>query len=334
MRLSHLILLSCVAALPAAGAETAATVRPEIIRELSRAVQLEYQGHLKEAEHLLLGMIRAAEAAGENNLELGVALNNLAALYVVTERHQDAERNFLRSIRIVESLPGQLAEQVMAKAKLHLAALYLDLGRSADAKKLDVTTLADKLASPEDRARAKSTLAGLLVLQNDRKTAEQIYLEVLAFWRDPAREDKGQVEIATILNNLAVIALAQDRLEVARTRLEQALEAWQRKFGPKHPNMAKAMGNMGTVCMELKQYDDAAMWLDRATSLAREVFGELHPFTVTTQLSYAQALKKAGRKSEAGHVAKLASEARKMMRNSSTAAYTVDYRDLIKANRR
>ena len=57
---------------------------------------------------------------------------------------------------------------------------------------------------------------------NDLDTAEQIYTQVLAFWREPRRATINQGEIATTLNNLGIIALRRGRTEVARTGWRRA----------------------------------------------------------------------------------------------------------------
>jgi Tfp pilus assembly protein PilF len=334
MRLLCQIPLICLAAAAATAADTIAVpMRPGVAEELSRAIDLEFQGQLKEAERIVLNVIRNAEAAGSNSMELGVALNNLAVLYIATNRYADAEQYFKQAQRVLESIQGELAQQVVAKSKIHLAAVYLETDRGDEAMKLDVPSLVDVLLVPEDKARAKGTIAGLAAWRKDLNSAERIYAEALSFWREPSRAAASQAEIATILNNMGAIALDQGRNDIARTWLEQSLIAWQTILGSQHPTLAKAMANIGAVSMRLKKYGDAAMWMGRAAELGRTAFGELHPFTISAQFGYADALKKAGRKSEASLVTRMASAARKMMRNPSTSGYVVSYRDL-QANQR
>ena len=92
MRVGYLLLLSCLAAVIGIGSEPTTTMRPEVADELTQAIELENQGQLKEAEHVLLKVIHTAEAANNDTIELGVAVNNLGVLYVATERYADAER--------------------------------------------------------------------------------------------------------------------------------------------------------------------------------------------------------------------------------------------------
>ena len=103
---------------------------------------------MQEAERLLLNLIRTAESSGRDGFEIAIGLNNLAVLYAATDRFDDAELHFKRAMRILEKLPGDLAEQVCAKARLHLISLYLEAGRRSQAIKLKPQELLDKLLEP------------------------------------------------------------------------------------------------------------------------------------------------------------------------------------------
>jgi tetratricopeptide (TPR) repeat protein len=327
MYVRELLLLTCFGAATIPGAEFTVAIRSAVADELIRATQLERSGDLREAERIVQKVIRGAEAGGPS-LELALAVNNLGTLYTATDRYADAERQFRRSIRVLEALDGDTAAQALAKGKLHLAQLYLETGRSAEVGKLDLPAVIASLRSPEDQARAKTILAGLKIVRKEFDAAEQIYLELLSFWTDPSRAAASQTETGTIRNNLGVIALWQGRTDVARARLEESFEHWQQIVGPENPNMVKAMANVASVYMELKQYDEAVKWLNRSASIGRRAFGELHPFFIGIQLAQADALKKAGRKAEAKEIASAAAEARRMMRRPSVADYTVDVREV------
>jgi tetratricopeptide (TPR) repeat protein len=290
---------------------------------------LENQGQVREAEAILLNIIKETEGPDSSTLELGVALNNLAVLYVSAGRYADGERAFMRSMRALKTVEGELYEQVLSRAKLHLAAMYIETGRGEDAAKLNLPRLLDILKTPEDKARAKTTLAALAMARKDLDHAESSYLEVLSFWRDPVREADNTIEIATILNNLGVIALWRGQTDASRRRLEESFTVWQRILGPESPILAKTMGNVGMLCMEAKDYPAALMWLGRALASMQKTLGELHPFTVAAQFAYAKALKKSGRKSEASYIARAANEASKSMRSPSTSGHIIDYRDMM-----
>ncbi|HET8547743.1 MAG TPA: tetratricopeptide repeat protein [Bryobacteraceae bacterium] len=328
MRVWNLLFLSCVITAAAVAAEATFTVRSEIVDDLARAVALERNGNTRDAERLVLQIIARLASGGGSKIEMSIALNNLGILYIATDRYTDAERQFMRSIRILQTLDGDIPRQALAKTRLHLAALYLEMGREREIARLDVPKLIETLHGVEDQARAKGILAGLRAARRDFAAAEQMYAELLSFWMDPVRAAASQTEIAIVRNNLGVIALWQGRTDVARTRLEQSFEDWQRTGGPENPNLVKAMTNVASVYMQLKQYDHAEAWLARGAALGRKTLGEFHPFVVRIEFARAEALKKSGRKAEARELAQWAAEARGTVRSPSTDAYIVDYRDI------
>jgi tetratricopeptide (TPR) repeat protein len=323
MRFCFVVLLICLAG----------TMSPaDVAAELTRAMELERQGQVKEAERILWTIIRREEAADKGGLELAVALNHLGVLCAKTGRHADAERHLKRSIDILQALGGE-AEQLRAKVALQLAELYLELDRAGDADRLNLPLLLETLRSPEDQAGVKAAIASVAIARRDLDTAERLYLEVLSFWMEPSRAAGSRREIATMLNNLGVVALRQGRMDLARERLERSNAAWQ-SLEPASPRAINSMANLAVLSTHQKRYDDAAMWLARSLAAARSAAGEFDPMTVAVHEAYAEALKKAGRKSEAREVARAAAEARRSMLSSSPAGYTVDYRDLMDLHRR
>jgi Tfp pilus assembly protein PilF len=329
VRLSYLVLLHCLAAMPALSWNMAQALRPELAEALSHSMKLEQGGEIRKAEQVLVNAIRNAEAVPSDRLGLAIALNNLGLLYLTLDRHADAEQQLVRSIQILKKLKGELVEQVLAKTKLHLAAVYIESGRTGEVDRLNIPEGLRIPKDPEDQAHAKGMLAAFAMARKDMEEAERICLEALSFWMEPSRAPKAQAEIATILNNLGVIALWQGNLEVERTRHQQSLQIWQSILSPKNPTLAKAMANVGTTYLESKQYDEAATWLERAAGTAQMAFGELHPLTVAIQMTWAKALKKCGRKAEASRIFRQAADARRMMPKPSNADYTVSYRQLI-----
>ena len=317
-----LLILICVAA---AGTR-ASTPNPDIPSELVLATELERKGDLKGAERVLLDFIDAAESAKAVGA-LGVAMNNLAVLYMGMDRAADAELYFKRALRVMESIDRESARQAHAHTKLQLASLYIETGRVRDVAKLDLPAILDRLLTPAEQVRGRSILAALAMARNDFATAEQMSLGVLSFWQSNNTEREAHAEIATALNNLGIIALRQGRLDTAISRLNQALDAWRKVLGPDNPTFAKAMGNLATACIQARRYEEAVRWQEEGLSVSQRAFGSSHPLTVAMQTAYAEMLKKVGRKAEATEVARAASEARKSLRSPSTADYTIDVRD-------
>jgi tetratricopeptide (TPR) repeat protein len=332
MCVRNLLLLAWAGTMATAASELTFKVPAQIAVDLTRATELERTGQIRDAERILLDVIRRLEADGTSTITLGIALNNLGVLYAGYDRAADAERQFRRSMRALQGLPGKTAEQALAKTELHLAVLYLEIGRAADIRKLDLPKVMETLDSSEDQARVKAVLAGVRAAGRELDAAERMYSELLSFWTEPVRAATSQAEIATVRNNLGVIALWQGRTDVARTRLEESFREWQR-FAGENPNVVKAMTNIASAYMQAKRYEDAGMWLTRSAELGRRTLGEFHPFVVDIQFARAKALKRAGRKAEAREVARVAAQARSVSRAPANADHTVDYRDLVHSAR-
>jgi len=298
-------------------------------RELKHAMELERHGQISEAEQILLTETRKTEMAAAGSFELAIVLNNLGLLYMLADRHPDAVPLLRRAIRILERLEGDAVVQLLDQTKVSLAACYVEMGRDVETVELNLRLLIETLRSPDDRARARTTLAELALRRNDLKTAEAVYLDVLAFWTGASEFPDAQFDIATTLNNLAVVAMRQGRTGLARDRLEQSLALWRRIEGPASLNVMKIMSNLAMACMQAAEYEGAVTWLEQSTAIGRNSLGDTHPFTVAMTLAYAEALKKSGRKSEAKVVAHAAVEAQKKMGRRSTEQYTIDYHDLI-----
>jgi tetratricopeptide (TPR) repeat protein len=324
----HLLALGLVFCLTTHGFQ-ATWDRSSLGRELKHAIELERHGQIIEAEQILLTEAHKTEIAAAGSFELAIVLNNLGVLYMAAERYSDAVPVLRRAIQILERLEGEAVEQLLDKTKVSLAGCYVQMGRDVETAELNLALLIETLRSPDDRARARTTLAGLATRRNDLKTAEAIYLDVLAFWTEASEFSDAQFDIATTLNNLAVVALLQGRTGLAQERLEQSLTLWRRIEGPASLNVMKIMANLAMVCMQAAEYEGAVTWLEQSTAIGRNSLGDTHPFTVAITFAYAEALKKSGRKSEAKVVAHAAVDAQKKMGRRPTEQYTIDYHDLI-----
>ena len=201
MRFCCFVLLTCLLTAGSQGEDTGLPFRAEVAAELSRAIDLEQQGQVREAERILLKLVRRLDGTTAATLELSTALNNLAVLYSSGSRYSDAERYFKRSIRVLQTLDGETAEQLLAKAKLHLAAMYAESGQINEAAKFNLPLLLEKLRSPEDQFRVKGTIAAIALMRKDFTSAEHLYLEALSFWSEPSRAPRSESEVATTLNN-------------------------------------------------------------------------------------------------------------------------------------
>jgi tetratricopeptide (TPR) repeat protein len=264
----HLLLLFLAGCLGTGtiGSQTPVADGKGIASRLYLALDLERRGMLLEAEQLLLGMIPPAKQDEIPLLTTAVALNNLAVIYSTTERYADAERCLRRSIRILILIPGEETGDLLTRAKLALASLYVDMQRMPEAHRIVSPAFVKDLAGTANRIRAEALLASLVVRRRDLVTAEKMYLHVLTELRatpGTANDKEIPEKTATVLNNLAMIALKQGRIPLARSRMDESVAAWKNIVGDESPVLAKVLSNFGVVCMKAKQYDEAARLFSR-----------------------------------------------------------------------
>ena len=58
---------------------------------------------------------------------------------------------------------------------------------------------------------------------------------------------------------------------------QRALTIHQAVFGSDHPNVAKSLSNLGNVCNNLGQYEEAKDFHQRALVIHQAVYGSDHP---------------------------------------------------------
>jgi tetratricopeptide (TPR) repeat protein len=298
-------------------------------RELTQAAELTRQGQDLSAERILLEFVQRCDRAKLENVDLALALQNLGVIYGEMRRLPEAERKLLRALQVARRQPGPAGEAIERRAKLHLANIYLDMGRTGDAVKLDLPGLIVPAESPEFQARVRGTIASVATARRDYSTAEQAFEELLAFWRDPVRASHSLAETATIQNNLGVLALWQGNLGKAHQLLEQSADDWSRATGPNSPLLARTMSNFGVACLRMKRPDEAIFWLERSMKIVDAAFGPKSAFTVQLQTVYAEALKKSGRKQEGREMERAALETRKGWHGATPGDYTIDQREMM-----
>lgn len=292
--------------------------------QLRLALDLERRGDAKAAERLLLRLL----AAEETSPTAAVVLNNLAVLYMSIERYGDAERSFHRSIEIFARGNNQ---HRLAQAKLGLASLYLNTGRIAEAKRIASPEFVASQDSGENQLQTRALLANLAVHKKEFGTAEQLYsqvLDALLSGRNGTYGDEIPTKIATVLNNLAMVALKQGRIAGAHMRMGISVLVWKLLAGADSLIVAKVMHNFGVMCMEAKEYRQAEKFFFQTSKIIGKLWKDPSRLALSVQVAHAEALKKMGRKAEARQMQKQAEETRKGL----LLSHVIDYRDLREAH--
>jgi tetratricopeptide (TPR) repeat protein len=215
---------------------------------------------------------------GKNHTYYAHSLNNLAGIYRLVGRNQEAEK----ILQELLSIQSEVLKEEHPEYVLRLnnqAEHYREQGRYAEAEKLFHQAL--KVGSKtlgKTHPHYLQCQANLAILHHARgqySQAEKILLEVLESWC----QTKGQnsFDSAPVLHNLAENYHAMGNFNKAIEIQQQALKIWRRELGETHPHIAISLQNLANYYQELENYQDAEILLKQSINVHRQVLGDSNP---------------------------------------------------------
>jgi len=224
--------------------------------------------------------------------DTAISLNNLAEIYRVQGKYEQAEPLYKRAIEIVEK-PLQILEKISAgtypqlgvrAAYLsNLANLYQSQGKYEQAEPLNIRALSirEKALGGDhcDTAASLNNLAELYKLQGKYEQAEPLFnraLEIFENRRGPDHPDTGSG-----LSNLAELYWLQGKYEQAEPLYNRALNIREKALGPDHPGTAASLNNLATLHQSQRSYDKAEPLFIRALEIVEQALGAYHPLTAS-----------------------------------------------------
>jgi tetratricopeptide (TPR) repeat protein/predicted Ser/Thr protein kinase len=109
----------------------------------------------------------------------------------------------------------------------------------------------------------------------------------------------AEVEQASALNTLGVLALVRGQHQEAFTRCQRALLVWEQVLGPEHPRLAEALDNLGVILHVQGKYEESAAQHRRALAVSERALGATHPFVAYSLNNLGAALYLQGKPAEA-----------------------------------
>jgi tetratricopeptide (TPR) repeat protein len=94
-------------------------------------------------------------------------------------------------------------------------------------------------------------------------------------------------DVATDLNNLALILQDLGQPGEARTLAERALTITEAAYGPDHPDVAIRLTNLATILQDLGQLAEARPLAERALAITEAAYGPDHPATAIRRTNLA-----------------------------------------------
>ena len=222
--------------------------KPEVAQTLNDLARLyTTQGRYVDAEPLYKRSLTIYEKSlGPNHPNVAIPLTNFATLYTAQGRYADAEPLYKRSLAIQEKALGSDHPDV-ANSLSELAALYSKQGQYADAEPLYKRSLAinEKSFGPghpecceiNEQFRRCYIAPKVDTRMPSRSTSDR--------WRS-MRKSLGpdHPDVATSLNNLALLYYEQGRYADAEPLYKRSLAIREKAVGPDHPDAAAALDNL------------------------------------------------------------------------------------------
>jgi len=164
---------------------------------------------------------------------------------------------------------------------------------------------AQACASFVDEFDISSVEAGLLLIRTGYylygrarfQEAEPLYRRAIAI--DEKAYGPDHPEVATALNNLALLLKTTNRLAEAEPLYHRALAIDEKALGPDHPNVAIRLNNLAELLRVTSRYTEAEPLIRRALAIWEKSLGPEHPQVATGLNNLANLLQDTNRLAEA-----------------------------------
>lgn len=119
--------------------------------------------------------------------------------------------------------------------------------------------------------------AGIAFATREYDIAETHLLKLLELARSTPETEQGK--IATVLDELSMIYLAQDRPLEAENALKQGLQIREQALGEKHPSLAGTLSHLAGFAMTAGRFQEAEQLLQRTLHILENSLGTDHSET-------------------------------------------------------
>ncbi|WP_374362952.1 tetratricopeptide repeat protein [Cloacibacterium sp.] len=249
---------------------------------------------------------------GTNDQKYLNSLNNLAYLYNIDGKYEEAEILYLKVLEIRKITLGE-KHQDYALSLSNLAELYDDEGKYSIAEPLHIKSLEIRKEIFGEKSSeyliSLNNLANCYNLQGKYLGAEPLFEKVLKIRKETIGEDNLDFTIS--LNNLAVLYGNQGKYSQAEPLYIQALEIRKKLLGEQHPDYAISLNNLANLYDKKGQYSKAKPLYVEATEIRKEILGKKHPEYADSLNNLAGLYQEQGNYSEAEELYKEVLEIRK-----------------------
>lgn len=257
------------------------------------------QGRLEEAQTVLEGAVRDAEAAGDRATLLS-AKGDLAD--VLDDRGAyDAAEKMAKEVLDEHTKTLGAAHPNTVAALSSLASVYRKQGRLMEAEKTftEAWERYRRVLGTDHRSTviAANNVGEILEKEGIYERAEPFLRAAL----DGGRKAFGETHPATLttMNNLALLYESQGVFDKAEPLYQGVITVFGKVVGPRHPDTIAATNNLAYLYMLKGEYDRAATMFRTVHEAWVKAYGPKHQNTLKALNNLARALHRQGRLGEA-----------------------------------
>lgn len=244
-------------------------------QELNQAALLAArQSHPERAEELWLEALEQLDRAGIRNENAVLVLDNLARHYVKLGYYERAEECFINLVQLSREASGPRSPAV-AKSICDLAKLMVTSGRDQEAADLLREALEIwELSLGREHVEVAHTLRMLADFEKQHgraPVAEQLLLRAMPIYE---RHFNNHPEIARLMNELALVYLAQEKYDEAEVLFVRQFEIWRTATNSKRPDIAKSLNDLAAFYHARGQHEKAEKACRKAIDLSAKAMGE------------------------------------------------------------
>jgi CHAT domain-containing protein/tetratricopeptide (TPR) repeat protein len=283
MRTCHLafafLLLAFLVMAPAGVHAQSRAQVDDLVKLMQQMTTLTKDGKVTEAAEVGRKLVAAAEKiAGKDNPLAATALFALGQIYQIQGKLDEAEATLKRVLAIREKALGPNHAEVAA-ALDRLGQIAITRGRYAEAERTLVRSLAINEralgADHHDTAMTRVSLGRIRHAEARYGEAEAQFETALAALRKSSLPQVRML-VATVINNLAVVAQDQGRLTLAEARVREALAIQEKILGPDNVVIGSYLNNLAEVHVHQGRYVEAEAIHRRALQITEQVLGSDH----------------------------------------------------------
>ncbi|MCX5753169.1 MAG: CHAT domain-containing protein [Candidatus Krumholzibacteria bacterium] len=205
-------------------------------------------------------------------------LHRLGSYYSASNRFQEAEGSYKRSLSIRERVFGNENLEV-ANSLEALAMLYVQLGKPIDAEPLSRRSLAirEKMLGIDDLSVANNLMNLAIIVDYQGKYDEAESLNNRSLAIREAKLDPEDLSIGQGLNNLAIVYYQKGKYAEAEPLYRRALMIREKGLGNDHPELAKTLANLALNYRDQGRFAEAEPLFQRAISIFEKKLPAEHP---------------------------------------------------------